>query len=393
MARYRTAIIACGTIARVHARAWLGVPDQPVALSALADTHPDARRDFGDFFGIPEDKRYADFREMLDAERPDFVDVCSWHQQHAEMVIAAAARRPKAILCQKPMAVDLGEADAMLTACERNGVKLVVAYQRPHHATWLKARDLIRSGALGTIRQIQMDDGGNLLNTNSHNIRLALFLLDEPSVDWVMGAVERTTDGVECGLPAEDACLGLVGLSNGATILIQGNLIHGLGQGCRVIGTDGMMELDTTNAPDDQIPSDAPMYMPEGPSARYNTEIGTVRYIGRGTNGWMSVEAAWHDPWAHECQEAIDWVEGRVASPISRAERGRAVQEIMMALYESARKKQRVYLPLKTRVNPLRLMVERGDLPVEWPGVYERRARIVRGEAMSWHDQASGRPQ
>jgi hypothetical protein len=58
----------------------------------------------------------------------------------------------------------------------------------------------------------------------------------------------------------------------------------------------------------------------------------------------------------------------------------------MMALFESARKKQRVYLPLKTRVNPLKLMVESGDLPVEWPGQYERRARIVRGERMSWHE-------
>lgn len=393
MPKYRTAIIACGTIARVHARAWLAVPDQPVALGALADTNADARREFGDFFGIPEDKRYADYRQMLDAEKPDFVDVCSWHQQHAEMVIAAAARRPKAILCQKPMAVDLGEADAMLTACERNGVKLAIAYQRPHHATWLKARDLIRQGAIGKVLQVQMDDGGNLLNTNSHNIRLALFLLDEPRAEWVIGAVERTTDGVERGLPAEDACLGLVGLANGSTILIQGNLVRGLGQGCRVIGTDGVMELDTKSAPEDQVPSDAPMYMPEGPSARYNTEIGTVRYIGATTNGWMSVQAPWYDAWAHQCQETIDWVEGRVTEPISRGERGRAVQEIMMALYESARKKQRVYLPLKTRVNPLRLMVEEGDLPVEWPGAYERRARIVRGEAMSWHSQTSGSAQ
>jgi predicted dehydrogenase len=388
MPRYRTAIIACGTIARVHARGWLGVPEQPVQLGALADTHPDARREFGDFFGIPQDKRYADFREMLDAERPDFVDVCSWHQQHAEMVIAAAARRPKAILCQKPMAVDLGEADAMLTACERNGVKLIIAYQRPHHATWLAARDLIRNGAIGTVRQVQMDDGGNLLNTNSHNVRLALFLMDEPAVEWVLGAVERTTDSVERGLPAEDACLGLVGCANGASILIQGNLVSGLGQGCLVIGTEGVMELDTTHPPDEQIPSDAPMYMPEGPSARYNTEIGIVRYFSTKTSGWVDVNAPWQDAWAHQCQEAIDWVEGRVAEPISRAERGRAVQEIMMALYESARKKQRVYLPLKTRVNPLRLMVEHGDLPVEWPGTYERRARIVRGEGMSWHSSS-----
>ncbi|MGI9148909.1 MAG: Gfo/Idh/MocA family protein [Chloroflexota bacterium] len=387
MANYRTAIIACGTIARVHARAWQGVADQPVTIAACADTHPDARREFGEFFGVAEDKRYADFREMLDAERPDFVDVCSWHQQHAEMVIAAAARRPKAIVCQKPMAVDLGEADAMLTACERNGVKLVIAFQRPHHATWLKARELIREGVIGKVLQVQCDDGGNLLNTNSHNIRLALFLMDEPRVEWVTGAVERTTDQAERGLPAEDACLGLAGCANGATILVMGNLVRGLGQGCRVVGTDGIMELDTTRHPDSQIPSDAPMYMPEGPSARYNYEIGTVRYLGRDQPGWVEVEAPWHDAWAHQCQEAIDWVEGRVETPISGADRGRAVQEIMMALFESARKKQRIYLPLKTRVNPLQLMVEDGDLPVEWPGSFERRAKIVRGERMSWHQK------
>jgi predicted dehydrogenase len=386
MARYRTAIIACGTIARVHARGWIGVPGEPTEIGAIADTHPDARREFGDFFEVPEEHRYADYREMLDKERPDLVDVCSWHQQHAEMVIAAAARRPKAIICQKPMAVSIGEAEAMLTACERNGVKLVIAFQRPHHATWLKARDLIRDGAIGKVLQVQLDDGGNILNTNSHNIRLALFLMDEPRVEWVMGAVERTTDQVERGLPAEDACLGLAGCANGASILIMGNLVHGLGQGCRVIGSEGIMELDTTRHPDSQIPSDAPMYMPEGPSARYNYEIGTVRYLNGQSGGWTQVEAPWHDAWAHQAEETIAWVEGRVEKPISGADRGYAVQEVMMALFESERKKQRVYLPLKTRVNPLKLMVESGDLPVEWPGQYERRARIVRGERMSWHE-------
>src|SRR5207302_4721779 len=112
------------------------------------------------------------------------------------------------------MAVSLGEADDMLTACERNGVRLFIAFQRPHHATWLRARELLREGVIGRPIQVAMDDGGNILNTNSHNIRLALFLLDEPRVEWVLGAAERTTDGVERGLPAEDACLGLVGLED-----------------------------------------------------------------------------------------------------------------------------------------------------------------------------------
>ena len=151
MTNYRTAIIACGMIARVHARGWLGVAGRPTEIGAIADTNLDARQEFGDFFEVGEEHRYADYREMLDREQPDFVDVCSWHQLHAEMVIAAAARRPKAIICQKPMAVDLGEADAMITACARNDVKLLIAFQRPHHATWLKARDLIRQGAIGQI--------------------------------------------------------------------------------------------------------------------------------------------------------------------------------------------------------------------------------------------------
>ena len=386
MSNYRTGIIACGIIARVHARGWQGVKGRPTAIGAIADTNPDALREFGDFFEVGEEHRYADYRQMLDRENLDFVDVCSWHQQHAEMVIAAAARQPKAIICQKPMAIDLGEADDMLTACVRNGVKLMIAYQRPHHATWLKARELIRQGTVGQVSQIQLDAGGNLLNTNSHNIRLALFLMDEPRVEWVMGALERTTDLLERGLPAEDAMLGIAACDNGATILIQGNLIEGLGQGCRVIGSRGIMELDTSCHAAEVIPSDAPMRMPEGLSARYNYEIGRARYLNGASNGWNEVSEPWHDCWSRQCQEAIDWVEGQVEAPISGAAQARAVQEVMMALFESARKRQRIYLPLKTRLNPLRLMVESGALPVEWPGRYERRATLVRGEAMSWHE-------
>lgn len=385
---YRTAIIACGNIARVHARAWQNVPGHPVEIAAIADTHPDAVREFGDFFGVPESKRYTNYREMLDAEHPDFVDVCSWHGQHAEMVIAAAARRPKAIICQKPMALSLGDAERMMIACARNGVKLMIAYQRPHHATWLKARDLIRDGVIGKIIQISVSDG-TLLNTNSHNIQLALFLTGNPRVEWVMGAVERTSDVMERGFPTEERTLALVGLAGGAQILVQGGFPspYRTGQGARVVGTEGLMELGTSRPPDHELRSDGAMWQPEGSSAKYNDEWGWVRYLNATSGGWRNVEAPWHDAWVHQCQEAIDWVEGRVTDPISSAQKGYATQEVMMALYESARKRRRIDLPLKTRVNPLQLMIENGDLPVEWPGAYETRATIVRGEGMTWNEQ------
>ena len=384
---YRTGIIAAGNIARVHARAWQDVPGQPVQIAALADTHPDARREFGDFFEVPVEKRYADYREMLDKEHLDFVDVCSWHGMHAEMVVAAAARRPKAIICQKPMALSLGEADRMLIACRRNDVKLVVAYQRPHHATWLKGRDLIQQGAIGKIIQVSVSDS-TLLNTNSHNIQLANYLLGNARAEWVMAGVERTTEVMERGFPTEDRSLALVGYENGASLLIQGGFRgpYRTGQGARVVGTEGVMEFGTGRPANDQLRSDGEMWQPEGSSAKYNDEWGTVRYLNATSNGWQQVEAPWHDSWVHQAQETVAWVEGKLEDPLSTGAKAYATQEIMMALYESARKRQRIDLPLKTRINPLQLMVDNGDLPVEWPGAYEQRAGIVRGEGMSWQD-------
>jgi hypothetical protein len=73
---------------------------------------------------------------------------------------------------------------------------------------------------------------------------------------------------------------------------------------------------------------------------------------------------------------------------LSSAEKAYATQEVMMAIYESARKRQRIELPLQTRLNPLQLMIEQGGLSVQWPGAYEQRARIVRGEAMTWNEAA-----
>jgi predicted dehydrogenase len=283
------------------------------------------------------------------------------------------------------MALSLGDAEKMVIACNRNDVKLVIAYQRPHHATWLKARDLIGEGAIGDIIQISVSDG-TLLNTNSHNIQLALFLAGHRPTEWVMGAVERTTDAMERGFPTEERSLALVGLEGGATILIQGGFRspYRTGQGARVVGTEGVMELTTGRPPNEELRSDGAMWQPEGSSAKYNDEWSRVRYLNATSGGWKEVEAPWHDAWVHQCREAIDWVEGKVSEPQSSAKHALATQEIMMALYESARKRQRIDLPLKTRVNPLQLMVKNGDLPVEWPGAYEQRATIVRGEGMSW---------
>ncbi len=382
MARYRSAIIACGTIARCHARGWQGVPD--VELAAIADTNREALDEFGGFFGVAPEHRYADYRAMLDCERPDFVDVCAWHGLHAEMTIAAAVRRPKAIICQKPMAMSLGECDQMLTVCAREGVKLLVAHQRRHLAGWLEAQRQVAEGIVGTPQQIIIDSG-SMLNVMSHDVNLALFLLEDRPVEWVMAGLERTTERFERSFPCEDAATGVAMVAGGVQVIMNSGLpTSHRGRGCRLIGSEGILDVVAIRPPDDELRSDGDMRSPEGSSAKYNDERGFARVLRAGGDGWDTIEAPWHDPFVHLAQEAVGWVDGRVAHPISSGRAGRATIEVLMAMYESARKRRRIDLPLKTLANPLQLMVEAGELPVEWPGAYEQRARLVRGEAMEW---------
>jgi hypothetical protein len=61
---------------------------------------------------------------------------------------------------------------------------------------------------------------------------------------------------------------------------------------------------------------------------------------------------------------------------------------MLMAIYESARRHEKVILPLETRLNPLDLMVESGHLAVERPGRYDIRAFLLRGERMASDDSA-----
>ena len=61
-----------------------------------------------------------------------------------------------------------------------------------------------------------------------------------------------------------------------------------------------------------------------------------------------------------------------------------ALEQRVMAVYESARVHERVSLPLQTRVNPLDLAVETGVIPVERPGRWDERSFLVRGEDMTW---------
>jgi UDP-N-acetyl-2-amino-2-deoxyglucuronate dehydrogenase len=361
MGKYRVGVIGCGSIGRAHAYGWSN--NERTELVALADITPAARDEFGEEFGVPESGRYADFREMVEKEKPDIVSICLWHGQHAPTVVAVAAMRPKLILCEKPMATSLGEAEQMIVAAKRNKVRLAVGHQRRFLPGWNIARDLVAEGAIGKVTHLWSNVADGLLNWGTHTIDMMRFIMGDPNATAVVGAVQRDSDRYERGMRIEDSCLGLIQFDNGAQATIESDLTprETASINCNFYGTEGMIQVDEN----------------------------TVRLMNASTNGWKELSTF---EWKHSFRDAFlaqshgiaDWLDDKVDEYRGEAKNAIAVMEIMMALYESARLKEITRLPLLTRDNPLDLMVESGELAVRRPGKYDIRSSHVRGEGMSW---------
>lgn len=336
--RYRAAVIGCGGISRRHARGLRELPG--CELVAAADIRPENAAKLAGDFEIP--RTYTDYRDLLERERPDLVAICTWPGTHAEITAAAAESGARGIICEKPMCLSLEEADAMIAVCERTGTRLAIAHHHRVAARNITARRLIAEGAVGTPMLLRAGPDGGLLNNGTHAIDLARYWLEDPPAVWVMGQVERRTDRYERGHPIEDRCTGLIAFEGGTRMVLESDMPKDWPCGTFIFGDAGTLR---------------------------SSEAGLELLNADGAS-WQRVEL---DPEADQHQELLAWIEG---GPESRqaAHNARGTMEIMMAIYESARTRGLVTLPLTSGRSPLHLMIEDGSLPVQVPGKYDIRA-------------------
>ncbi len=144
----KAAIIGCGRIVEEgHLRAYQALRDR-VRVVALADPTPERRALIGEALEVPESARYADYRELLRRESPDFVDLALPHFLHEEVTIACA-QAGLHILTEKPLTTSLPSADRILEAVERAGVSLGVIHNYRYLAHNARALALIAEGRIG----------------------------------------------------------------------------------------------------------------------------------------------------------------------------------------------------------------------------------------------------
>ena len=154
-----------------HASAYYWVRE--TELVAGCDLRPERSADFKKQWSdvLPDLRVYRDHREMLAAENLDIVSVVTSDHAHAQIVVDAAESGVRGILCEKPIATTLAEADRMIAATEQASIPMLINHTRRWMSPWLQVARLIREGVIGEVERIVASQGGPramLFRTGTH---------------------------------------------------------------------------------------------------------------------------------------------------------------------------------------------------------------------------------
>lgn len=367
MRKLKVGFIGCGGIAEdKHMRALAHLSDR-FEMLGFSDTNVDRAALMCERFGAPGAKAYTDYHNMLEDERIDVVHVCTPNDRHAQNAIDSL-RAGKHVMCEKPMANTPEAAQAMLEAARAGKRKLSVSYQYRFREDSIFLKRAASEGMLGSITHVTAQalhrknvptwgcflnkaaqGGGPLIDAGTHALDLAMWMLGDYDVSYVVGnAYRKLNERPEGNLwgkwdsrkfEVEDSAFGFIRMKSGATILLETawalNISENRNQLVTLCGSEGCAE---------QI------------------EIAPMRYswrINRLVNGMRSSivpnlpsEYIFDRTMTHELtveapqKEMLAWhsaiVEDR--EPLVTAEQGLMVSRVLDAIYKASEAQRPVWL-------------------------------------------------
>ncbi len=251
------AILGAGMVAEYHLNAIQECADLGARLVGVGHYNTARYEDISQRFGAPA----SSYDELLADPAVDAVCICTPSGQHAQQAIAAASSG-KHVLVEKPMAISLADADAMIAACRANGVQLGVCLQRRAEPLFRRVHDAIHGGDLGEITlgvvtmpyfrdepyyaQAEwrgtwaMDGGGVLMNQGIHIIDLLLWFLGDPV------EVHAFADSRHRSVEIEDTAGAVLRFANGSVATITATVATepGFPHRLEVYGTNGGIQIE-----------------------------------------------------------------------------------------------------------------------------------------------------
>ena len=262
MRKLRCGVIGLG-IGRGHAQAYAKHPQ--AELVALADLDAERLATVAEDLGV--EQTYADAEAMLAEEKLDIVSVATPNRYHKPLAIAALESGAH-VLCEKPMAMNAAEADEMLAAAAKADRRIMINFSfRFTPQSWQLKKE-VESGVLGDVYfartqwlrrrglpgfggwfgQKALSGGGPLIDLGVHRLDLALWLMDYPEPEWVLGTTHnpigsRLAKEQGKAFDVEDFAAAFVRFTNGAGLELTASWASNIRDQemmeTRLLGTEG----------------------------------------------------------------------------------------------------------------------------------------------------------
>lgn len=338
----RIALVGCGRISANHFEAIAKVDG--LALSAVCDSVESRARAAGEQWQVPWFTSYEKMLAEADCDAVAIATPSGLHPAHG----IAAAKAGKHVISEKPMAITLASADALVKACDDAGVHLFVVKQNRLNATVQLVKRALDKGRFGrlflanttvhwTRPQSYYDqapwrgtwefDGGAFMNQASHYVDL---------MQWLVGPVESViakTATMARKIEAEDTGAAVLKFRNGALGVIEVTMLtypKNLEGSFTLIGEKGTVKVGGTAVNKIEHWSFADADPDDAEVERVNTEPPSVYGFG-------------HEPYYRNVLRVI---RGE-AVPDTDGRGGRKSLELILGIYESAKTGREVPLPLR----------------------------------------------
>ena len=358
------ALVGCGRIAKRHADILGGGQLAGGRLVAVCDVEEARARSFGEKFSVPF---YTDYHRMMSELRAniDVINIATPSGTHARVCLDLV-RYGKDIVVEKPMALTLPDADAMIAACDKAGVRLFVVKQNRYNVPVRKLREAVEGGrfgklVLGTVRVrwcrtqeyydqdawrgTWADDGGVFANQASHHVDLLQWMLGDVESVFAKSAT-RLVD-----IEVEDTGVAIVKFRNGALGVVEATTATrpaDLEGSISILGENGTVEIDgfavnrmklwNFNDPRDSDRTVLEQYR-ENPPNVYG--FGHLRFL----------------------EQVVDCIANDSTAPVDGRE-GRRSLELITAIYESIASGKEVPLGVRQEKSQLGRRNIVADVPV-----------------------------
>lgn len=249
----RLGVLGAGRIGRIHAA---NVANSPhAALVGVADPVGEAARDLAAVFGCAAS---TDPTTLLERDDVDAVVICSPTDTHITLMLEAVEHN-KAVLCEKPIDLDIAKVDAAVAAVERLGGRVMVAFNRRYDPSAQAVHRTVEAGEIGDLRQVIITSrdpslpsrryleysGGIFRDMLVHDFDMARWLLGEEPVE-VMATASRLIDPTLAEIDDFDTVMVNLRTASGRQCHINccRAAVYGYDQRIEVFGSAGMVMND-----------------------------------------------------------------------------------------------------------------------------------------------------